>query len=203
MQAMEMLRASNVGKRRRHTVKEVVDFLESLPEQVVADVEFFGADLIRNIYTSGEDLYSVTHIELKRMFRIMIFGWEYYYDEDGGGWEFEHGIIFARNEEKNEEQQRTLDDVFARCVEIPDCSNGGDVSEKQLREALTCYEIEHGDGEPVFYRRSEDGALYLRDGVCSDKDEERYFEDLEPLDLEEAIEQFWKSKWFVYEEYDE
>ena len=96
-----------------------------------------------------------------------------------------------------------LDKVFTRYVETPDYANGSDVSDEQLREALIWYESEHGDGcgdEPVFYRRNEDGPLYLRDVHY---EEEKYFEDMEPLDREEALEQLGKSDWSVYEEYDE
>lgn len=202
--AVQMLRKSNAGKRRRHTVKAVVDFLESLPEQVEAKVEFFGDDLVRNIYTSGEDLYSLSNIVITRVFHVKIFGWKYSLGDNDGGWQVNHGIIFARDEEKRMAQLRLLDDVFARYIVTPDCSNGDDVTEKQVREALTLYECKHSDGfEPVFYRRSEDGELYLRDYMCPYEDEERYFEDMEPLDREEAFDQFWKSDWSVYEEYDE
>ena len=202
--AVQMLRKSNAGKRRRHSVKYVVDFLESLPERVEAEVEFFGDDLTRNIYTRGEDLYSLSNIVITRVFNTKILGWKYSLNDDGGGWQINHGIIFARNDEKRMAQLRLLDDVFTRYVETPDCANGDNITDKQVRDALAIYECKHGDGfEPVFYRRSEDGELYLRDYMCPYEDEERYFEDMEPLDREEAFEQFWKSDWSVYEEYDE
>ena len=84
--AAKMLRDSNAGKRRRHTVQEVIDFLESLPEKVTADVEFVGDGLSRNEYTDGEDLYAVTEIVLTRIFRIRIFGWEYTLQERDDCW---------------------------------------------------------------------------------------------------------------------
>lgn len=200
-QAAKILHNSSAGKRRRHTVQEVIDFLESLPEQVTADVEFVGDGLSRNEYTDGEDLYSVTEIVLTRVFRIRIFGWEYTLQERDDRWEFPSGIVFARDSQKRCAQLDLLDEVFTRYVETPDYANGSGVSDEQLREALIRYELDHGDGdEPVFYRRNEDGPLYLRDVHY---EEEKYFEDMEPLDREEALVQFWKSDFRVYEEYDE
>jgi hypothetical protein len=199
--AAKMLRDSNAGKRRRHAVQEVIDFLESLPEKVTADVEFVGDGLSRNEYTDGEDLYAVTEIVLTRIFRIRIFGWEYTLQERDDCWEFPHGIIFARDSQKRCAQLDLLNKAFIRRVETPDYANGSEVSDEQLRDALINYELDHGDGEEqVFYRKSEDGPLYLRDVHY---EEEKYFEDMEPLDLEEAFDQFWKSDFRVYEEHDE
>ena len=201
--AAAMLRKSNAGKRRRHTVKEVIDFLESLPEQVSADVEFEGSGVIRNDCTDGDDLYSVSSIELRRIYRIKVLGWQYLICDADTGWEFEHGIIFARDDEKRIAQMDLLRLVFDRYVDAPDYSSDGTITQKQLREALAWYECEHGDGsEPVFYRRSKDGPLYLRDVMYPCEGEDSYFDDLEPLNIDEAIEQFWKSDWTVYEEYD-
>ena len=202
-QAAAMLRKSNAGKRKRHAVQVVIDFLESLPEQVTAKVEFVGSGLLRDEYSSGDELYSVSSVELRRIYRTKILGWQYsIYDEDIG-WEFEHGIIFARDDEKRIVQMQLLRRVFARYVDAPDYSSDGNITCKQLREALASYECEHGDGsEPVFYRRSKDGPLYLRDVMHPYEGEDAYFEDLEPLTISEAIEQFWKSDWTVYESYD-
>ena len=198
--ATKMLRDSNAGKRRRHTVKSIVDFLESLPGRVTAEVEFVGDGLSRNEYADDEDLYSITEVVLTRLFRIRIFGWEYVLWEKDDHWEFPHGIIFAKDSEKRCMQLDLLNKVLTRDVETPDYANGSDVSNEQLREALINSELDYGDGcDQVFYRRTEDGPLYLRDAHY---EEEKYFEDMEPLDLEEALEQLNKSNWSVYEEYD-
>ena len=202
-QAAALLRKSNAGKRKRHTVQEVIDFLESLPEQVTAEVEFAGSGLLRNEYTSGDELYSVSSVELRRIYVIKILGWQYFMYDEVGEWEFEHGIIFARDDEKRIAQIQLLRCVFDRYIDAPDYSSDGSITYKQLREAFALYECEHGDGsEPVFYRRSEDGPLYLREGMHPNEEEDAYFEDLEPLAVNEAIEQFWKSDWTVYEAYD-
>lgn len=198
--AAKMLRDGNAGKRRRHTVKAIVDFLESLPGRVTAEVEFVGDGLSRNEYADDEDLYSITEVVLTRLFRIRIFGWEYVLWEKDDHWEFPHGIIFAKDSEKRCMQLDLLNKVLTRYVETPDYANGSDVSDEQLREALINSELDYGDGcDQVFYRRTEDGPLYLRDAHY---EEEKYFEDMEPLDLEEALEQLNKSNWSVYEEYD-
>lgn len=201
VRANEMLQQTNMGVRKRRSVKDFLAFFESLPAQITAEVEFFGCGLLRNIYTSGDDLYELSSIELTRRHKIKIFGWDFYHTFDSSSWDWS-GVCFSKNDEKRREQNRLLNEYLFGYVSRPDYISCGGLTREQIQDAIACYEIEHGGGfdEFVFYRRSKGGQLYLRD--CYYGDEDEYFKDLEPLDRDEAFEQILKSSWTVYEEHE-
>lgn len=201
VRANEMLQQTNMGVRKRRSVKDFLAFFESLPAQITAEVEFIRCSLLRNIYTDGDDLYELSDIELTRRHKIKIFGWDFYHTFDSPSWDWS-GVCFSKNDEKWREQNRLLNEYLFRYVFRPDYISCGGLTREQIQDAIARYEMEHdgGSAEFVFYRRSKDGQLYLRD--CYSGDEDEYFKDLEPLDRDEAFEQILKSSWTVYEEHE-
>lgn len=140
VRANEMLQQTNMGVRKRRSVKDFLAFFESLPAQITAEVEFFGCGLLRNIYTDGDDLYELSDIELTRRHKIKIFGWDFYHTFDSPSW-YWSGVCFSNNDVKRSEQIDLLDKYLFRYVSRPDYISCGGLTREQIQDAIARYEI--------------------------------------------------------------